>query len=248
MSAVSRLIIEDLHASVGDIEILRGIDLNISSGEVHAIMGRNGSGKSTLANVLMGHPGYTVTSGRILLDGKNLLEKEVHERARAGVFLSFQHPVSVPGVQVGNLLKRSMTALRGKVVPAPEFRKEVREAMEILDMDRSFLSRTVNDGFSGGERKRMEILQLILAKPRLAILDEADSGLDIDALRAVATGIKSISSEAATLAITHYRRILDHLQPDCVHVLMDGRIVESGDAELVDRLENEGYEWINENL
>jgi len=211
-------------------------------------MGRNGSGKSTLANVLMGHPGYTVTSGRILLDGKNLLEKEVHERARAGVFLSFQHPVSVPGVQVGNLLKRSMTALRGKVVPAPEFRKEVREAMEILDMDRSFLSRTVNDGFSGGERKRMEILQLILAKPRLAILDEADSGLDIDALRAVATGIKSISSEAATLAITHYRRILDHLQPDCVHVLMDGRIVESGDAELVDRLENEGYEWINENL
>jgi len=239
--------ISELHAGIDDTPILRGIDLNIPPGEIHAIMGRNGSGKTTAANIIMGHPDFEVTKGRVELDGEDLLEMEPWERARAGVFLSFQYPQSVPGLQVGNFLRKSVAAIRGEEeAKGAEFRKKLKDAMTKLDIDRSFLGRYVNDGFSGGEKKRFEILQLLLIQPKLAILDETDSGLDIDGIRTVAKGINNAVREtgSSALIITHYSRILEHVQPDKVHVLIKGQIVKSGGPELALELEERGYEWL----
>jgi|TARA_B100000519_G_scaffold50764_2_gene41148 Fe-S cluster assembly ATP-binding protein len=239
------LSIENLHVSVDDTEILKGVSLRINLGEVHAVMGRNGSGKSTLANVIMGHPAYEITSGDIKFKGTPLEEMEVFERARAGMFLSFQYPSSIPGVQVGTFLRKSVSAVRGDEAPtAREFRKELKSHMDALEMDKSFLARYVNDGFSGGEKKRLEILQMLLLNPTLALLDETDSGLDIDALRVVAEGINSITPSAGCLLITHYQRLLDHVKPDYVHVMIDGKIVKTGGADLAVKLEEKGYDWI----
>lgn len=236
-----------LRAAINGEEILRGIDLTMKKGEVHALMGRNGSGKSTLAKVLMGHPDYEVTGGEVTLDGQDLLAMEPWERARLGVFMSFQYPQAIPGLQVGNFLRKSVQAIRGDNMPkAREFRKELNAAMEKLGVDKKFLARYVNDGFSGGEKKRLEILQLMLLQPQLAILDETDSGLDIDALRTVSLGINATIGNSACMIITHYQRILDHIQPDFVHVLIDGRIVASAGAELVAKLEEQGYDWLEE--
>jgi len=240
--------IRGLHVTVetpeGTKEILRGVDLTIKSGETHAIMGPNGSGKSTLAYSLAGHPKYTVTAGTVTLDGADVLAMKVDERARAGLFLAMQYPVEVPGVSVSNFLRTAATAVRGE---APKLRlwvKEVREAMSSLSIDASFAERNVNEGFSGGEKKRHEILQLELLKPKIAILDETDSGLDVDALRVVSEGVNRVreTGEVGTLLITHYTRILRYIKPDYVHVFIDGRIVEEGGPELADRLEAEGYE------
>ena len=223
-------------------EIVKGVDLTIGPGELHAIMGRNGSGKSTLAHALMGHPSYEILDGEIMVDGEDIRDLAVHERAKKGMFLSFQYPAVVPGVQVGTLLRRSLQALRDEPVKAREFRKEVNETMSMLGMDRSFLSRTVNEGFSGGERKRLEVLQLMLIRPRLAILDETDSGLDIDALRITAEGVRIATQGSATLVITHYNRILEHLKPDRIHVMIDGVFVASGGPDLAHELEAHGYD------
>ena len=237
--------ITDLHVSVEGNEIIKGISLQIRLGEVHAIMGRNGAGKSTLANAIMGHPAYEITSGSVLFNGVSIDELEVHERAKSGMFLSFQYPSSIPGVQVGTFLRKSVTAVRGENAPsAREFRKELQGHMKSLDMDKSFLARSVNDGFSGGEKKRLEILQMLLLNPSLALLDETDSGLDIDALKVVADGINSISGDAGCLLITHYQRLLDHVKPDFVHVMIDGKIVKTGGADLASELESRGYDWI----
>lgn len=239
------LCIEGVHISVDGTEIIKGLSLTINLGEVHAIMGRNGSGKSTLANVIMGHPAYEVTSGTIKFKGVPLEEMEVFERARAGMFLSFQYPSSIPGVQVGTFLRKSVSAVRGDNAPtAREFRKELKVHMDALEMDKSFLSRYVNDGFSGGEKKRLEILQMLLLSPSLALLDETDSGLDIDALRVVADGINSITPTAGCLLITHYQRLLEHVKPDYVHVMIDGKIVKTGGADLAIELESKGYDWL----
>jgi Fe-S cluster assembly ATP-binding protein len=243
---MSTLEIRDLHVSVatGDdtIEILRGVDLTVSSGETHAIMGPNGSGKSTLAYSIAGHPKYTVTSGSVSLDGRDVLAMTVDERARAGLFLAMQYPVEVPGVSVSNFLRTAATAIRGEAPKLRTWVKEVNTAMAELGVDKSFAERSVNEGFSGGEKKRHEILQLELLRPKIAILDETDSGLDVDALRVVSEGVNRVrSSGIGTLLITHYTRILRYIQPDFVHVFFDGRIVESGGAELADRLEAEGY-------
>lgn len=239
------LCIEGVHISVDGTEIIKGLSLTINLGEVHAIMGRNGSGKSTLANVIMGHPAYEVTSGTIKFKGVPLEEMEVFERARAGMFLSFQYPSSIPGVQVGTFLRKSVSAVRGENAPtAREFRKELKVHMDALEMDKSFLSRYVNDGFSGGEKKRLEILQMLLLSPSLALLDETDSGLDIDALRVVADGINSITPTAGCLLITHYQRLLEHVKPDYVHVMIDGKIVKTGGADLAIELESKGYDWL----
>lgn len=242
--AAGLLDVQGLRATVEDTEILRGVDLSIQPGEIHAIMGLNGAGKSTLASVIMGHPAYEITAGSMQYDGEDLAELEVHERARAGLFMSFQYPSSIPGVQVGTFLRKSVAAVRGEAPKAREFRKELQAAMEVLNMDRSFLSRYVNDGFSGGEKKRLEILQMLLLKPRMALLDETDSGLDIDALKAVAQGINSLSKESGVLLITHYNRLLELVVPNVVHVMIDGRIVQSGGPELAQRLEADGYEWL----
>lgn len=235
--------VENLHVSVADTPIIQGISLEIKRGEIHAIMGRNGSGKSTLANVIMGHPAYEVTSGTIHYKGQNIDDMEVFERARAGMFLSFQYPAAIPGVQVGTFLRKSVASVREEAPSPREFRQELNEAMKQLDMDRSFLSRYVNDGFSGGEKKRLEILQMLLLQPDLALLDETDSGLDIDALRIVADGINAVAKETGCLIITHYQRLLDLVKPNVVHVLIDGKIVESGGPELALKLEKEGYDW-----
>ena len=216
--------ISNLHVSVEGKEIIKGINLTINSGEIHAIMGRNGSGKSTLAHVLMGHPAYEITKGEISFLGKPIEDYDVFERARAGMFLSFQYPPSIPGVQVGNFLKKSVNNVRDENVKAREFRKELNSAMEKLEMDRSFLSRYVNDGFSGGEKKRLEMLQMMLLKPSLALLDETDSGLDIDALRLVAKGINETAENIGVLLITHYQRLLDLVKPDFVHAMIDGNL------------------------
>ncbi|DAC11699.1 MAG TPA: Fe-S cluster assembly ATPase SufC [Candidatus Poseidoniaceae archaeon] len=242
--AAGLLDVQGLRATVEDTEILRGVDLSIQPGEIHAIMGLNGAGKSTLASVIMGHPAYDITAGSMQYDGEDLTELEVHERARAGLFMSFQYPSSIPGVQVGTFLRKSVAAVRGEAPKAREFRKELQAAMEVLNMDRSFLSRYVNDGFSGGEKKRLEILQMLLLQPRMALLDETDSGLDIDALKAVAQGINSLSKESGVLLITHYNRLLELVVPNMVHVMIDGRIVQSGGPELAQRLEADGYEWL----
>jgi Fe-S cluster assembly ATP-binding protein len=243
--------IKGLEAGIDETKILKGIELEIMPGEVHAVMGRNGSGKSTTAHVLMGHPDYEVTNGTIQLDGENLLEMEAFERARAGVFLSFQYPHSVPGLQVGNFLRRSVAAIRGEeAAKGSEFRTQLKEGMTQLGLDRSFLSRYVNDGFSGGEKKRFEILQMMLIKPRLAILDETDSGLDIDGIRTVAQGVEAAirGSDSGALIITHYNRILEHVKPDYIHVLIDGKIVKSGGPDLANQLEEHGYDWIEEEV
>jgi len=239
--------IQNLHAGIDDTQILKGINLSIAPGEIHAIMGRNGSGKTTAANIIMGHPDFDVEEGRVMLSGENLLELEPWERARAGVFLSFQYPQAVPGLQVGNFLRKSVASIRGEdVAKGADFRRELNEAMDTLDIPRSFLSRYVNDGFSGGEKKRFEILQLQLLKPKLAILDETDSGLDIDGIKTVAAGVNAAirGTDSGALIITHYSRILEHVQPDKVHVLIDGRIVATGGPELATELEENGYDWI----
>ena len=240
---MSTLEIRDLHVNVDDVEILKGVDLTVSSGETHAIMGPNGSGKSTLAYSIAGHPKYTVTRGQVLLDGADVLAMTVDERARAGLFLAMQYPVEVPGVTVSNFLRTAATAVRGEAPKLRTWVKEVNEAMTTLDMDKAFAERNVNEGFSGGEKKRHEILQLELLKPKIAILDETDSGLDVDALKSVSEGVNRVreGGEVGTLLITHYTRILNYIKPDFVHVFFDGRIVESGGAELADRLESEGY-------
>ena len=245
---MSTLSITDLHASVtteaGPREILRGVSLDIHSKDTHAIMGPNGSGKSTLAYVIAGHPKYEVTSGSITLDGQDVLAMSVDERARAGLFLAMQYPVEIPGVSVSNFLRTSVTAVRGEAPKLRTWVKDVKEAMAGLQMDPSFAERNVNEGFSGGEKKRHEILQLGLLAPKFAILDETDSGLDVDALRIVSEGVNTFtaSSDAGVLLITHYTRILRYITPQYVHVFVDGRIVESGGPELAEVLETEGYE------
>ena len=238
--------ISNLHAGIDDTPILRGINLEIPAGEIHAIMGRNGSGKSTTANIIMGHPDFDVTDGSVELDGEDLLEMEPWERAREGVFLSFQYPQAVPGLQVGNFLRKSVASIRGEeAAKGADFRKELNEAMDQLKIPRSFLSRYVNDGFSGGEKKRNEIMQLLLLNPKLALLDETDSGLDIDALKVVASGVNSMRSpERGFLVITHYQRLLDLVKPDFVHAMIDGKFVKSGGPELALKLEDKGYDWL----
>jgi Fe-S cluster assembly ATP-binding protein len=236
--------VRDLSVSVEDKEILKGVSLTIKSGETHAIMGPNGSGKSTLAYSLAGHPKYTVTGGTVTLDGQDVLAMAVDERARAGLFLAMQYPVEIPGVSVSNFLRTAATAVRGE---APNLRlwvKEQKEAMAALEMDPAFANRNVNEGFSGGEKKRHEILQLELLKPRIAILDETDSGLDVDALRVVSEGVNRVraTGETGTLLITHYTRILRYIEPDFVHVFVDGRIADQGGPELAEALEAEGYD------
>ncbi len=243
--------IENLQASVGGNEILRGLSLKINPGEVHAIMGPNGSGKSTLAQVIAGNDAYEVTGGTVSYDGENLLDLEPEERARRGIFLGFQYPVEIPGVNNAYLLKAALNAKRKHEglgeVDAFEFLKLAKEKMALLDMDPKFLNRGVNEGFSGGEKKRNEILQMALLEPRLAILDETDSGLDIDALRAVAHGVNSMRHpERAIVLVTHYQRLLDYVEPDYVHVLSHGRIVRSGDKSLALELEEKGYDWLKE--
>ncbi|GLW99770.1 Fe-S cluster assembly ATPase SufC [Microtetraspora sp. NBRC 16547] len=241
---MSTLEIRDLHVAVGDKEILRGVNLTINSGETHAIMGPNGSGKSTLAYAIAGHPKYTVTSGSVLLDGEDMLAMSVDERARAGLFLAMQYPVEVPGVSVSNFLRSAVTAVRGEAPKLREFAKDLKNGMDALSIDSAFAQRNTNEGFSGGEKKRHEILQLELLKPKIAVLDETDSGLDVDALRVVSEGINRFraSGDTGVLLITHYTRILRYVQPDFVHVFAGGRVVEEGGPELADKLEDEGYE------
>ena len=237
--------IKDLHANVDGKEILKGVNLTIPRGEIHAIMGPNGSGKSTLSYAIMGHPKYKITGGDILLDGKSILDASTDERARRGIFLCFQYPTSIPGVTVTNFLKTVLKNVRGEEVPVKQFRKELKEGMEYLQMKEDFARRYVNEGFSGGEKKRHEILQMALMKPKLAVLDEVDSGLDIDALRIIAKGIEGLRSpERSMLIITHYQRILDYMTLDRVHVFMDGKIQTSGGRELVEKLEKDGYDWV----
>ena len=242
------LVIEDLHVQVEDKQILRGVDLTVEAGKVHALMGPNGSGKSTLAYALAGHPRYRVTGGKVDFKGEDVLDLTPDERARLGMFLAMQYPVEVPGVSVTNFLRTAMNAVRGEDVPVREFAKELREQMRQLDMDQRFAERSLNEGFSGGEKKRHEILQMALLKPELAILDETDSGLDVDALRVVADGVNRLRGPSlGVLLITHYTRILRYISPDMVHVMVDGRVVETGGPELADQLEAEGYErWRSE--
>lgn len=245
---MSVLEIKDLHVSIdteqGPKEILKGVTLTIRSGETHAIMGPNGSGKSTLASSIAGHPRYNVTGGEILLDGENVLEMSVDERARAGLFLAMQYPVEVPGVTMTNFLRTAKTAIDGEAPSLRHWTKDVKSAMENLKIDADFANRNVNEGFSGGEKKRVEILQLELFKPKFAVLDETDSGLDVDALRIVSEGVNRAheANNMGTLLITHYTRILRYIKPDFVHVFVDGHIAEEGGPELADRLEEEGYD------
>ena len=243
--------INNLKARTGDTDILHGLSLSVKAGEVHAIMGPNGSGKSTLALVVAGHDAYEVTDGTVLFNGDNLLELEPEERAREGIFLGFQYPVEIPGVNNAYLLKAAVNAKRAhqglEEIDAFEFLKLAREKMTLLGMDHKFLNRGVNEGFSGGEKKRNEILQMAMLEPRLAILDETDSGLDIDALKAVAKGVNALRSpDRAIILVTHYQRLLDYIEPDFVHVLSEGRIVRSGDKSLALELEEKGYEWVHE--
>jgi len=244
MLADEILRVENLYVSVEGTPIIKGLSLTIHRGEIHAIMGRNGAGKSTLANVVMGHPAYEITSGNIFFKGEPLENLEVFQRARAGMFLSFQYPAAIPGVQVGTFLKKSVASVRDDPPKGRAFRKELTAAMDKLSMDKSFLSRYVNDGFSGGEKKRLEILQMLLLQPHLALLDETDSGLDIDALRIVAQGINEVAADSACLIITHYQRLLDLVKPHYVHAMIDGTIVRTGGPELALELEDRGYDWL----
>lgn len=243
--------ITNLHASVEGENILKGLNLEIKPGEVHAIMGPNGSGKSTLASVIAGNEEYEVTDGEIIFEKSNISELSADERAHKGIFLSFQYPIEIPGVTVTNFIKTAINQIRKaqglKDMPANEMLKKIREKAAMLSMDRKFLSRSLNEGFSGGEKKRNEIFQMAMLEPKLAILDETDSGLDIDALRIVADGVNKLrSKENATLVITHYQRLLDYIVPDVVHVLVDGKIIKSGDKELAKKLEEKGYDWLKE--
>jgi Fe-S cluster assembly ATP-binding protein len=237
------LVIEDLHVAVDDKQILRGVDLTVEPGRVHALMGPNGSGKSTLAYALAGHPRYRVTGGKVTFKGEDVLDLRPDERARLGMFLAMQYPVEVPGVSVTNFLRTAINAVRGEDVSVREFARDLREQMRLLAMDPKFAERSLNEGFSGGEKKRHEILQMALLRPELAILDETDSGLDVDALRVVADGVNRLRGpELGVLLITHYTRVLRYISPDFVHVMVDGRVVQSGGPELADQLESEGYE------
>src|SRR5256886_4086694 len=238
--------IKDLHVRTDEREILRGVDLAINRGEIHALMGPNGSGKSTLANALLGHPSYEITEGSISFKGEDITEAEPHERAKAGLFLAFQYPVSIPGVSVANFLRMAINAKREEPIQVKQFRTQLQHAVELLDVDRAFTSRHLNDGFSGGEQKPAEILQMAMLQPEVAVLDETDSGLDIDALRTVAEGVQRLHDEQGlgVLIITHYQRILHYVKAHFVHVMLDGRIVLEGGVELVERLEREGYDQI----
>ncbi|HSJ59064.1 MAG TPA: Fe-S cluster assembly ATPase SufC [Anaerolineae bacterium] len=256
------LVIKNLHVNVEGQEILKGVDLAVNKGEIHAIMGPNGSGKSTLANTLMGHPAYEVTEGEIWFEGENVVEMSPDERARLGLFLAFQYPSTIPGVSVANFLRTALNARRGgaegengngdgdgkgrgRGISVREFRQMLKDKMAMLQMDESFARRYLNEGFSGGEKKRMEILQMAMLQPQIAILDETDSGLDIDALRIVAEGVNQLSGpDLGVLVITHYQRILDYVKPDHVHILLNGRIVMSGGPELAVELEQRGYDWV----
>ena len=243
------LSIKNLHASIGDKEILKGINIEVKAGEVHAIMGPNGSGKSTLSAVIAGNENYEVTEGSVFLEGEDLADLAPEERAHKGVFLSFQYPVEIPGVSVTNFMRTAINetrkAQKKEEMPANEMLKFIREKSELLEIDRKFLSRSLNEGFSGGEKKRNEIFQMAMLEPKLAILDETDSGLDIDALRIVANGVNKLKSDKnAIIVITHYQRLLDYIVPDFVHVLYNGKIVKSGGKELAYELEEKGYDWI----
>ena len=247
------LIIKNLHATVNEKEILKGLNITVNAGEVHAIMGPNGAGKSTLASIIVGNENYEMTSGEILLNNEDISEMAPEERAHKGVFLSFQYPVEIPGVSVTNFMRTSINETRkaqGKdEMPASDMLKLIREKSELLEIDRKFLSRSLNEGFSGGEKKRNEIFQMAMLEPKLAILDETDSGLDIDALRIVANGVNKLKSkDNAVIVITHYQRLLDYIIPDFVHVLMDGKIVKSGGKELAYELEEKGYDWIKNEM
>ena len=245
--------INNLHASVQDKEILKGINLTVNSGEVHAIMGPNGSGKSTLSSIIAGKDTYQITKGQVLFENKNINNLKPEERAHKGIFLSFQYPVEIPGVSVTNFIKTAINETRKakgeEPMPASEMLKLIKEKADLLEIDRKFLSRSLNEGFSGGEKKRNEIFQMAMLQPKLAILDETDSGLDIDALKIVANGVNKLKNkENAVLVITHYQRLLDYIVPDFVHVLIDGKIVKSGGKELSHELEEKGYDWIKEEL
>jgi Fe-S cluster assembly ATP-binding protein len=250
---MSQLEIRNLHVSIEGKEILKGVDLTVEQGKVHAIMGPNGTGKSTLAYTLMGHPSYTVTEGEVFFKAQNVLELKPDERSRLGIFLAFQYPVAIPGVTVANFLRTAINARRraanaeDKGMPIPEFRKLLKDKMTMLKMDQTFAGRYLNEGFSGGEKKRAEILQMATLNPEIAILDETDSGLDIDALRIVADGVNALmNKDLGILIITHYQRLLNYIKPDYVHVMLDGKIVESGGPDLALHLEDQGYEWVRE--
>ena len=250
---MSELVIKNLHVNIEDKEILKGLDLTVKQGEIHAIMGPNGTGKSTLAYTLMGHPNYEVTAGEVWFKNENILELAPDERSRLGMFLAFQYPVAIPGVTVANFLRTALNARRkaenpeDKGMPIPEFRKMLKEQMALLKMDQNVAGRYLNDGFSGGEKKRAEILQMATLRPEIAILDETDSGLDIDALRIVADGVNALmGSDMGVLVITHYQRLLNYIKPDFVHIMLDGKIVESGGPDLALHLEEQGYDWVRE--
>ena len=255
----TELVIKDLHAQVEEKEILKGVNLVVRPGTIHAIMGPNGSGKSTLAYTLMGHPGYEVTGGEVWYKGQNILELEADEHSKLGLFLAFQYPVAIPGVTVANFLRAAVNAHRAEegkdpketAIPMQQFRKELREQMAVLEVDESFARRYLNEGFSGGEKKRIEILQMAMLKPSMAIMDETDSGLDIDALRVVAGGVNRLferNPEMGVLVITHYQRLLNYIKPHFVSVMMDGRIVRDGGPELALELEEKGYDWLREEV
>lgn len=238
-----------LHVRVEQKEVVKGASLSIKPGEIHAIMGPNGSGKSSLSNALMGHPSYQITDGAVTLDGHDLLDMEADERSRAGLFLAFQYPLAIPGVTVANFLRTALIAHRGKDADMSDFRKLLKGHMKDLGIDESFAARYLNDGFSGGEKKRIEILQMAVLNPKMAILDETDSGLDIDALKTVAQGINRFhNSSNGILLVTHYQRLLDYIKPDFVHVMMDGKLVLSGGPELALKLEEQGYDWVEQSL
>jgi len=250
---MSELIVKNLHVSIEGKEILKGLNLEIKKGEIHAIMGPNGTGKSTLAYSLMGHPSYEVTEGEVIFNGENILEMSPDERSRLGLFLAFQYPVSIPGVTVANFLRTALNARRraenpdDKGISILEFRKMLKEKMDLLKMDHAFAGRYLNDGFSGGEKKRAEILQMATLKPKIAVLDETDSGLDIDALRIVSEGVNALADgELGVLVITHYQRLLNYIKPQFVHIMFNGRIVESGGPDLALLLEEQGYDWIRD--
>jgi Fe-S cluster assembly ATP-binding protein len=250
---MSDLEIRNLHVNVNNREILKGVNLIVRRGEVHALMGPNGTGKSTLSYTLMGHPGYEVTEGEVWFKGQNIIELEPDQRAHLGLFLAFQYPVAIPGVSLANFLRTAINSRRkvenpdDKGIPIPEFRRLMKEKMDVLQMDHAFAGRYLNDGFSGGEKKRAEVLQMAVLKPEMAIMDETDSGLDIDALRIVSEGVNTLRGpELGVLLITHYHRMLNYIKPDYVHIMLGGRIVETGGSELAMHLEEQGYDWLRE--